>query len=148
MLHQPGKFYTLIEVPKENIQPVFYFLSERKKNVFLDPDVETLDLYTTQHRSSIIIKPLVTEAPIQNIQNINTTSLEKMLVDLFVDTELFSALQGTERSIIFKTAFERYTINFDKMLRYADRRRKKETFKNYLKNFQITGSNEQSVANS
>jgi len=50
---------------------------------------------------------------------------------------IFSAQQGAEKRTIFKEAFTKYTINQSKMLRYADRRRKKEE----LKQFVITISN-------
>jgi hypothetical protein len=55
-----------------------------------------------------------------------------MLVDIFCDDVLFSAQQGSEMQTIFRNAFDKYTINENKMLRYADRRRKKEAFLNYL----------------
>jgi hypothetical protein len=84
------------------------------------------------NKDSLIVKPLVTEAPIQNIKGINTTSLEKILVDIFCDDVIFSAQQGSEMRAIFKEAFSKYTTNENRMLRYADRRGKRESFKNYL----------------
>jgi hypothetical protein len=33
MLHQPGRFYTLVEVEKDAIENVFYSLKENKHNV-------------------------------------------------------------------------------------------------------------------
>ena len=66
------------------------------------------------------------------LQGVVTTTIEKLLVDVFCDDEIFAAQQGTEMETIFREAFEKYTINENKMLRYADRRRKKEAFSNYL----------------
>ena len=66
------------------------------------------------------------------LQGVVTTTIEKLLVDVFCDDVLFAAQQGSEMEIIFREAFEKYTINENKMLRYADRRRKKEAFSNYL----------------
>lgn len=132
MLHQPGRFYTMIEVDKETTQSVFYFLKETKKNIFLEPDAEILSLYASAEKETIIINSLVSEAPVQMIQGVVTTTIEKLLVDVFCDDVLFAAQQGGEMETIFKEAFEKYTINENKMLRYADRRRKKEAFSNYL----------------
>jgi hypothetical protein len=56
-----------------------------------------------------------------------------MLVDIFCDDVIFSAQQGGEMRTIFKNAFEKYTINQSKMLRYADRRRKKEELNQFIK---------------
>ncbi|MBH2003407.1 MAG: hypothetical protein I8H66_01855 [Sphingobacteriia bacterium] len=132
MLHQPGRFYTLVEVDKEATQSVFYFLKETKKNIFLEPDAKILSLYASAEKETIIINSLVSEAPVQMIQGVVTTTIEKLLVDVFCDDVLFAAQQGREKETIFREAFEKYTINENKMLRYADRRRKKEAFSNYL----------------
>jgi len=55
------------------------------------------------------------------------------LVDIFCDDVIFSAQQGAERRTIFREAFTNYTINQSKMLRYANRRRKKEELNDYVK---------------
>lgn len=132
MLHQPGRFYTMIEVDKETTQSVFYFLKETKKNIFLEPNAEILSLYASAEKDTIIINSLVSEAPVQMLQGVLTTTIEKLLVDVFCDDVLFAAQHGSEMETIFKEAFEKYTINENKMLRYADRRRKKKAFSNYL----------------
>jgi hypothetical protein len=132
MLHQSGNFYVLVEVEKDATQSIFYFLKETNYSVFIDPTNDLLDKYLPVNKDSIIVKSLVSEAPIQNIKGINTTSLEKMLVDIFCDNVIFSAQQGAEMRTIFKEAFTKYTINESRMYRYADRRRKKESFKKYM----------------
>jgi hypothetical protein len=132
MLHQPGRYYLLVEVDKDVTQSVFHFLTEKKRNIFLEPTAEVLSLYASKEKNAVIIKSLISEAPIRLIQNIFTVTLEKMLVDIFCDDVLFAAQQGSEMQTIFRNAFESYTINENKMLRYADRRRKKEAFLNYL----------------
>src|SRR5690606_16274070 len=45
MLHQPGKFYTILEVEKEVMESVFYALKEQGKEVFLDPSEEIISKY-------------------------------------------------------------------------------------------------------
>lgn len=132
MLHQSGNFYVLVELEKEATQSVFYFLKEAKYSVFIDPTNDLLDKYLPPNKDSLIVKPLVTEAPIQKVKGINTTSLEKILVDIFCDDVIFSAQQGSEMRTIFKEAFSKYTINENRMFRYADRRGKKESFMNYI----------------
>lgn len=132
MLHQSGNFYILVEVEKEATQSVFYFLKEANYSVFIDPTNDILNKYLPDNKDSIIIKSLVTEAPTQNINGVNTTSIEKMLVDIFCDDVIFSAQQGVEMRTIFKEAISKYTVNESRMLRYADRRRKKEILKKYI----------------
>ena len=56
-----------------------------------------------------------------------------MLVDIFCDKIVFSAYQGNEMKTIFTEALNKYTINENKLLRYANRRGKKEQLQKYLK---------------
>jgi len=68
----------------------------------------------------------------QKANGVQTITIEKLLVDIFCDEIVFVAQQGGEMQIIFRNAFEKYSINENKMLRYADRRSKKEAFNIYL----------------
>jgi len=132
MLHQPGKFYLIVEVEKDAMESVFFFMKEKKYSVFIDPTKKLLSRYLPDEKETWIVKSLVTEAPVQKVTDIQTTTIEKMLVDVFCDTVILDAQQGAEREKIFKEAFEKYTVNENKMLRYADRRRKKKEFLNYI----------------
>ena len=133
MQHQPNHFFILVETDKETTNSVFYFLREIKKSVFIEPTNDILEKYNVNERETFIIKPIISEAPTQNINGIETVTIEKMLVDIFCDDVIFSAQQGGEMRTIFKNAFEKYTINQSKMLRYADRRRKKEELNQFIK---------------
>jgi hypothetical protein len=133
MVHQPGRFYILIEVEKDAAQSVFFFLKEAKYSVFIDPTKDLIEKYLPDEKETLIVKPLVTEAPTQKIEGLNTTTIEKILVDIFCDEVIFSTQQGAEKRTIFKEAFTKYTINQSKMLRYADRRRKKEELNQFVK---------------
>ena len=91
-----------------------------------------LTIYVPDERETWIVKSLVTEAPVQRISDIQTTTIEKLLVDVFCDNIILDAQQGAEKERIFNETFERYTVNENKMLRYADRRRKKIEFLDYI----------------
>lgn len=132
MIHQPGRFYILIEVEKEATQSVFFFLKENKYSVFVDPTKELIEKYIPYEKETLIVKALVSEAPVQMINKVNIPTLEKMLVDIFCDDLIFSAQQGSEMRTIFQEAIEKFVINENRMLRYADRRRKKDNFRKYL----------------
>ena len=68
----------------------------------------------------------------QVISGLKTVTIEKMLVDIFCDETVFSAQQGAEMRTIFLEAINKYSVSENRMLRYADRRRKKESFRNYF----------------
>lgn len=147
MVHQPGKFYTLIEVDKDATDAVFFFLKELKYTVFVAPTIDILEKYVPVDKDIFIIKSLVTEAPVQIIKKIATVTIEKILVDIFCDDIIFSAYQGAEMKTIFKEAFTKYSVNESKLLRYADRRRKKESFTAYLNSIPNLRQHNKSAAN-
>ncbi len=130
MLHQPAKFYTIVEVESDNenrllyAQSVFNYLKDNNLPVFITPDSDIVDNYITQTDTPIIVIQLVSEAPTKKIDNILTITIEKMLVDILCDKNIFAAQQGSETFMIFENAIEKYTINRNALLRYAKRRNK------------------------
>ena len=132
MIHQPGRFYLLIEVDKDATQSVFYYLKENKFSVFIEPSIDLIDKYIPDEKQTLIVKSLVSEAPLQTINGINIPTIEKMLVDIFCDDVIFAAQQGSEMRTIFQEALSKYVVNENRMLRYADRRRKKNSIREYL----------------
>lgn len=130
--HQTVFSFLIVEVEKEAIEAVYFKLKESVNLTFKKPTKEILEEFIGTQQNSIVINAFVSEAPIQKINNIPTPSLEKVLVDLFCDNKLFYFLQGNELVNIYKNAFEKYTINQSKLLRYADRRRKKTEISNFI----------------
>lgn len=132
MLHQPFNFVTMVESEREVTESIFHFLNEITPNVFLNPNKEIIQNYVSGRNDSTVIKPLISESPLQEAEQVITPTLEKILVDLVCDTDLYVTYQGVERSRIFEEAFSQYTINEKMMMRYADRRNRKEELSEYL----------------
>ncbi len=129
MRHQPFKFYTVLELEKDVTESVFYNLKEQGKQVFLEPDAETFELYIHNSDDVIILKQLISEAPLLEIENIVTPSLEKLLVDMIIDTKVYAAQQG-ELDFIYTSAFKKFEVNRGKMKRYAYRRNREKEIEN------------------
>jgi hypothetical protein len=121
MRHQLFKNYRVIEVEKDAVNQVFHFLSERHNNVFLNPDGKIFDRYIANSDDTIIVKNLVSEAPVVDLEKIVVPTLEKLLVDMLIDEDLFAA-QQSECGFIYGNAMKNYTINTLQMKRYALRR--------------------------
>lgn len=133
MIHQPGRFLLLVEVESAATESVFYFLKdEHYKNVFLNPDGSQLERYIYEETESIIVKPLVTKAPLEKEKKIATPSLEKILVDLFIDQKLFSPFQGSELIHIYNTLYNKFALNITRMTAYAKRRTKEEELLDFM----------------
>ena len=64
MRHQPFKHYVVLEVEKDASESVFSFLSENYKSVFFNPDNEIFDRYIQNQDEVLIVKNMVSEAPL------------------------------------------------------------------------------------
>lgn len=123
MRHQTFKQYIIIEVEKDVVNQAFSIVNDSFKNmkVYNNPDAEIFDYYISNVSEAIIIKPLVSEAPLESERKVVIPTLEKLMVDMLTDKDLFAAQQG-EIKDIFRNAFEKYEINVPRMRRYALRR--------------------------
>ncbi|PWH87242.1 hypothetical protein DIT68_01480 [Brumimicrobium oceani] len=132
MLHQPGKFYTILEVENDAMEAVFYELSAKRKDVFLNPSEEIMNKYVINAKEPILIIKLVTEAPTTKVGSVKTSTLEKILVDIQCEPAVYATFQGAEMNNIYQNAFEKYHLNEVGMLRYAKRRGRKEKIKTLI----------------
>ena len=131
MNHQIYNAFTIFEVDKDVVNAVYNVLKEKKDNVFMNPTEKDVDNYILSE-NAIIIRPLVNEAPLQDIGKFKVAKLEKILVDLFFDKILLTAYQGHEMKNIFKQAFNTYEINLTTLYRYARNRGIKDKIEKYV----------------
>lgn len=121
-----------VDADRDSTESIYHSLKEEYKDVFYKPGNDLLSNYIPDLNKVIIVRPLVSEAPIQVIKNIPTITIEKLLVDALVDEE-FEFLKGNEINHVFENAFDRYIVNISKLIRYADRKRKKVVLLQILK---------------
>lgn len=121
MRHQPFKHFTVVEVERDAMEQVFRIINEMSDEGYMDPNTLVFDLYVSDAEKPIIIRPLVSEAPMEPKGKYAVPMLEKLLVDMLADPVLFAAQQGELRDI-FANALSRYNVNYLKMKRYAVRR--------------------------
>jgi len=137
--HQTSKSTLFIEVEKGFEESLFYALKENlHREVFLYPDEKTIDFYIAESNQPVIIKKLLTRAPLmertEKKVKFYTPTLEKILVDLFAEKRLFYYLQGGELMHIYENALSNYTINFTKLFSYAKRRERDYDIKQFMTN--------------
>ncbi len=125
MRHQPFKHYTVVEVEKDASESVFTFLTDTIKSVFFNPDEEIFDRYIHNQDEVLIVKNMVSEPPLIEKDKIIIPALEKLLVDMLIDTSLFSAQQN-EKEFSMWSVMEKYTLDELNMRRYAGRRNREE----------------------
>jgi hypothetical protein len=132
-------FRKLIIIEPEEIiaESVFFFLKERKfKELYFKPDAKIIELYTGNSQLTFIIKALITKSPFHKF-NDHLPSIEKMLVDLFCEKELFVSFQGEELENIWLNVFKKYQVNKSTLINYSRRRGKNNEIADYMKNINL-----------
>ena len=114
-----------VEVEKDASEFVFDYLKADGVKAFYKPDQDMVYRYINLDERNVFVKNLVSEAPLQKIEGILVSTLEKILVDIYCDQD-FSYLQGSEYERIAENAMTIFNINKTKLLRYAKRRGVKE----------------------
>ena len=110
-----------VETNRDVVESVFGRLREGRTDVFRQPDAKFVYDYIDLKNPCIIVKALVSESPLRKIDEIYVPTLEKMLVDTQSDAD-FDYLRGSESQYMFQQAFDLYTINIQRLMRYARRR--------------------------
>lgn len=122
---------TYIETQRELTEVLFHRFQEAGKTVFHHPDKKVFYDYIDITKPGLIIKPLITGSPLQEVGGITVPMLEKLLVDIRSDAD-FDYMSGGESVRMLENAVSLYTINTTKLLRYAGRRHCREQFEQEL----------------
>jgi len=123
MLHQPANNQIILEAEKDACESVFNHLAQDYPGqVFLEPDRVMMERYILPLPESILISRLMTQSPKKKLRGATLPRLEKILVDIFVDSDRFFAFQGEELVNIFENIFNAHWINEKTLFRYAGRR--------------------------
>ena len=112
---------TYIEVERDSVESVFYRLQDAGYEVYRTPNQQMAYDYVDVKKKIIIVKPLVTQAPLMKQEKYYVPMLEKLLVDIRTDKD-FYYMQGFEAIYMTDTARQMYMINEEKLQRYAKRR--------------------------
>lgn len=120
-----------VETNRDVVETVFGRLKENRKEVFRQPDARFLYDYIDLKAPCIIVKTLVSESPTSKIDGIIVPTLEKMLVDIQADAD-FDYLRGAESQNMFNLAFDLFSINLQRLMRYARRRNIEQKIKKLI----------------
>lgn len=110
-----------VETNRDAVESVFARLKEQYKDVYRQPDSTFMYEYVDLRNQCVIVKTLVTEAPLMTVDGVRVPTLEKMLVDTQKDAD-FDYIRGAESQYMYQMAFDLYTINTQRLMRYARRR--------------------------
>ena len=122
---QPFSTVVVIEVKKSAIGAVIAALRKEGVDACLKKDYPMLERYVLSSQAFIIRPELSVNPKLPQENNIRMTSLEKILVDLACDEDIYGHYQGEELQTIYQNATNRYVVNYSQMLKYAEARKKK-----------------------
>lgn len=136
MQHIPNLNLLIVEIERMAMEPAFNLLQgkESERRVIFNPSSEDYARYVSGF-PSIIVKPLVSQAPLINFGGINMPSLEKLMVDVTGDVE-FPFAQGAELYTIFENLLSSFAVNYKALYRYADRRARRSLIEDIVKNYE------------
>lgn len=126
MQHVPSIDVLILETDRSAAEAVYEDVRELVdgRTVLLRPTEKEYRLYASG-TPSLLVRDLISEAPVIRVDGVTTASLEKILVDATIAPE-FELARGSELYTIFENADQMYQIGKKTLLRYAARRGKKE----------------------
>lgn len=112
---------TYIEVERDGVEIVFHCLQDAGYEAYKTPTAQMAYDYVDVKKKIVIVKPLISQAPLTKQEGCRVPTLEKLLVDIRADKD-FYYMQGVESSYMTDTARQMYAVNEQKLQRYANRR--------------------------
>lgn len=122
-----------VEIERDAVESVFNVLKEIYSDVFINPNDTLMERYIDLSQNSIIVKTLVSEAPLEKTDDIPMPSFEKVLVDICFDAD-FQYLAGSELHNVIDNS-RKYSIDNSRLLRYASRKNKREQMRKLITNY-------------
>ncbi|MHB8871920.1 MAG: DUF6577 family protein [Candidatus Doudnabacteria bacterium] len=117
--HTQNKFFTFIYADRDSLVFLRDHLVEANFPVFLNPFRSDLEKTTFTAENSIILRPFIT----RSVSIGNYASIEKIIVDLFLESDRLNILDKSEYTRIFEHLLLNYRLNISALLDYAERRK-------------------------
>jgi len=127
--HLTNQFVTFIYADKDFLQSVKDFLMENDYTAYLNPYKIEAEKFVELKTKTIILRPYISSrVPKEK----NKAKIEKVLVDLFMETKKISFIDKDEYTKIFSNIILNYRINMAEMLDYAHNRKIKNEIQNII----------------
>lgn len=138
VVQQPMITYWLVEAERDAVDAILdcmlhdAFINGLSIPIIRADDLDLMERYTPDPSIMILVKPLISEAPLlQNDHELTVPTLEKIMVDLVADTNVFGLFEEELPSLLVDLS-HRFLLNQDRLRRYARRRHKLPLLASYL----------------
>ena len=132
--HLMSRFTTFIYTETDAISSVTEFLQSQQYTVYPNPKQADVEKYVATSDRRIIVRALVTEEPLDG----HYATIEKTLIDLFLEKDRLFLMDGAEYKRIFEGIIFSNRINIGRLLRYAARRELKSSVMKLLLEYKST----------
>jgi hypothetical protein len=123
---QPFSSVLVVETLENAIAPVISALKNVNMTAYEKKDYQLIERYLKGNQI-ILIRPQILSSPTPiKITSIKFAGLEKILVDLVKDENIFGQYQGTELENIYQNTTEKYAVNYSRLLKYAKARNRRD----------------------
>ncbi len=127
--HLPSQFVTFVHADKDFLQSLKDFLSDSRYNVYLNPRKREAEKYVEFYEKTVILRPAISyREPKSN----NWAKIEKILVDLFMETKKLNFMDMEEYKKIMSNIVLAYRINIAVMFNYAHQIKIKDRIKHII----------------
>jgi hypothetical protein len=116
---QPFASLVSVEVDRSALDAVLSFLLGRHLPVFLKSDKAAYLRYGNAEVSYVLGRALKSSPLVDTDSMASLAALEKILVDLVADKDIYPQYQGEELLNIYRNSTGEYQVNFSRMLKYA-----------------------------
>jgi len=127
--HLPSQFVTFIYTDKDFLSTLRDLLSENNYNVYLNPYKADAEKFVELKTKTIILRPSVSS---RVSKEKNLATIEKILVDLFMETKKISLIDKEEYIKIVSNIILNYRINIAEILDYAHNRKIRDQILNMI----------------
>jgi hypothetical protein len=127
--HLPSHFVTFIYTDKDFLSTLKDYLTENYYNIYLNPSKIEAEKFVELKTKTIILRPSISS---RVPKDKNKAKIEKVLVDLFMETKKISFIDEAEYTKIFSNIIFNYRINMAEMLDYAHNRKIKNEIQNII----------------
>lgn len=118
----------VVEVPRQDCAKVVGILKGSFEDVV---DIRKAYLMIDDLHDFILVKPMITEAPLFDAEGVLIPRAEKLLVDLYADKE-YSGVSTEQKAVRARELLKCGDFNPSKVMRYASRKGKKEEMSEWL----------------
>ena len=118
--HLPNQFITFIYSDKDYLPTIKDFLIEKDFNAYLNPYKQDVEKFVELKNKNIILRPsILGRIPREDSYD----RIEKILVDLFIETERINLIDKSEFIEIISNILLNYRINISELIDYAYNRK-------------------------